>query len=37
MIHTPSIVCGIHIIGTYIVGSMLTSLHSWAHILAPLR
>jgi len=36
MIHTPSIVCGIYIIGTYIVGSILTSSHSWAHILAPL-
>jgi hypothetical protein len=36
MIHTPSIVCGIYIIGTYNVGSMLTSSHSWAHILALL-
>jgi len=36
MIHTPSIVWGNYIIGTYMIGSMLTSSHSWAHILAPL-
>jgi len=37
MIHAPSIVWGSYIISTYIVGSMPTSSHSWAHILALLH